>query len=147
MVLWALSATLAVLAVGGAASLLTSQARFGRTDTQQAAAGPLPILRHVALGYADSVGDGEETIRTRITVLRDGVLLAVAAALLYAVIWPFTAGETGTAEETPQRPAPTERPTACPTTCTPTSPSRLATPPTSPSPRPTEPRTPSSPSR
>jgi hypothetical protein len=47
------------------------------------------VLRNLAAGYADSVGYGEETVRARITVLRDGVSLAVAAALLYAAIWPL----------------------------------------------------------
>ncbi len=117
--IWAISAVLVVLAIGGAASLLTSAAAFGRLETRDLATGPTPVLRQAALGYAHAVGHGEETIRTRITVLRDGVLLIVVAALLYAVLWPFVS--TTPSDPTP-RPSPTGAP-ACPTTCTPSSPS------------------------
>ncbi|WP_329007639.1 hypothetical protein OG271_18160 [Micromonospora rifamycinica] len=130
-VVWAISALLVVLTIGGAASLLTSRADFGRLETRQLAGGPMPVLRQAALGYAHTVGTGEETVRTRITVLRDGVLLAVTAALLYAVIWPFvTAAKT--------QPSPVPRPSSngvstCPETCTPSlpdppSPTTTATP-------------------
>ncbi|UQU66838.1 hypothetical protein COUCH_11450 [Couchioplanes caeruleus] len=120
-VVWAISAVLVVLTIGGAASLLTSRADFGRLETRHLAAGPMPVLREAALGYAHAVGLGEETVRTRITVLRDGVLLAVMAALLYAVIWPVvtTAKTPGTAP----RPSPTGE-NICRATCIPSSPSR-----------------------
>jgi hypothetical protein len=116
---WAISFLLVILTIGGAASLLTSSAVLGRLETRQLASGPIPVLREAALGYAHAVGLGEETIRTRITVLRDGVSLAVAAALLYALIWPFVTNATKS-ESTP-RPSPAGVNT-CPTTCTPPSP-------------------------
>jgi hypothetical protein len=115
-VAWAISALLAVLAAGGAASLLTSQARFDRLDTRHLVEGRLPALRNVALGYARSVGTGEETIRTRVTVLRDGVLLAVLAALLYAIIWPFTYEQSDPAPTAP--PSPSGATSPCQPTCT-----------------------------
>lgn len=117
--IWAVSATLALLALGGAISLLTSSAAFDRLDTRQVAEATRPVLRQVALGYAHAVGAGEETIRTRITVLRDGVLLAVVSALLYAIVWP--AASTAPDRSTPQ-PSPSGASASCPATCTTSSP-------------------------
>jgi hypothetical protein len=146
IVAWVLSALLAVLAAAGGASLLTSQARFGRLDTPSLAAGRRPALRNAALTYARWVGIGEETVKTRITVLRDGVLLAVLAALLYAVIWPFASTPDGPAGKS-STPSPSGAVT-CPSTCTPSSPNpsmTKGTAPTSPSPATTTPA-PSTPS-
>jgi hypothetical protein len=124
-IIWIVSALLALLALGGAVSLLTSQAIFGRVDTRAIASSPTPSQRQVAIGYVRSVGWGEETIRTRITILRDGVLLAVASAILYALIWPFISS-TPSQQGNPQ-PKSTGASTTCPTTCTPSSPSSLPT--------------------
>jgi hypothetical protein len=124
-IVWIVSALLALLALGGAVSLLTSQAVFGRVDTRAIASNPMPLQQQVAIGYAQSVGWGEETIRTRITVLRDGVLLAVASAMLYALIWPFISS-TPSRQSNPQ-PESTGVSTTCPTTCTPSSPGSLPT--------------------
>jgi hypothetical protein len=121
IVLWAVSAAFVALAAGGAASLLTSQARFKRIDTHALASGPVPMLPGIAREYADAVGYGEETIRTRITVLRDGVSLAVLAALLYAVLWAFISVREANAGQ-PNTP-PTGVTDRCNPTCTTNSPS------------------------
>jgi hypothetical protein len=118
---WAASALFALLAAGGAASLLTAQAQYGRTDTQNDAAGPLPYLRNLARGYAESTSYGEQTVAARVTLLRDGVLLAVTAAILYAVVWPFTS--TDDAPDRQPNPSPSGVPTICPMICTASSPS------------------------
>ncbi|WP_146167656.1 hypothetical protein [Micromonospora sp. MH33] len=120
-VVWVVSAFLALFALGGAVSLLTSQAIFGRVDTPTIATGPTPVQQQVAIGYAQAVGWGEETIRTRITVLRDGVLLAVASAMLYALIWPFISSAPNQQSNPQSNPAGVS--TTCPVTCTPSSPS------------------------
>lgn len=117
---WVVSALLALFALGGAVSLLTSQAIFGRVDMPAIATGSTPVQQQFAIGYAQSVGLGEETIRTRITVLRDGVLLAVASAMLYALIWPFISSSPEQKNDPP--PNPSGASTACPVTCTPSSP-------------------------
>lgn len=124
-IVWIVSALLALLALGGGVSLLTSQAMFGRVDTRAIASSPMPLQQQVAIGYAQSVGWGEETIRTRITVLRDGVLLAVASAMLYALIWPFISNAPS--QQSNPRPTSTGVSTTCPTTCTPSSPDGLRT--------------------
>jgi hypothetical protein len=78
-----------VLGLAGAAAVLTARSDFGRTDTAQTAETAPPLLRELALAYATSTGTGEETVRTRLTVLRDSVLLLVLGALVYAGAWPI----------------------------------------------------------
>jgi hypothetical protein len=90
VILWCLSVVAVVLAVGGAASVLTSQARMGRVDPRHVALEFTPLVRRIAAEYLQSLGEGEETVRTRLTVLRGAVLLETLAALLLAVAWPFT---------------------------------------------------------
>lgn len=87
---WASAAVLVVLGLAGAAAVLTAKSVFGRTDTAMAAGLAPPVLRPLACAYAEQVGYGEETVRTRLTVLRDAVLLLVVGALVYAALWPFT---------------------------------------------------------
>ena len=88
-VAWTFAALLVLFGLGGAAALLTAKAEFGRTDTVKAAGEVPPVLRPLALAYAQQAGYGEETVRTRLTVLRDAVLLLVVGALVYAGLWPF----------------------------------------------------------
>jgi hypothetical protein len=87
---WMLSGVLVVLGLAGAAALLTARSVFARTDTRQIAQSPSPLLPILAHAYATSTDIGEETVRTRITVLRDTVYLQVLGALVYASAWPFT---------------------------------------------------------
>uniref|UniRef100_A0AAU2UW55 Uncharacterized protein n=1 Tax=Streptomyces sp. NBC_00003 TaxID=2903608 RepID=A0AAU2UW55_9ACTN len=61
---WALACALAVLAVAGAASVLSARAVFGRTDTLAAAQGARPYRRYLAEAYAEGVAVGEEAVRT-----------------------------------------------------------------------------------
>lgn len=89
-VAWCLAAVAIVLAIGGAASVLTAQARMGRVDPRHVATCPPPLLRAAAHDYLQSLGEGEETVRTRLTVLRDAVLTESLAALFLALTWPFT---------------------------------------------------------
>jgi hypothetical protein len=87
--LWGLGAAAIVLAIGGAAAVLTVQARMGYVDPQKVASVSAPLLPHLAQEYLRSLGDGATTVRTRLTVLRDAVLLETIAALLLGGIWPF----------------------------------------------------------
>lgn len=88
--LWCSSGVTVILGIGGAASVLTSQARVGWVDPRQMASGTPPLALAIAYEYLQSLGEGEETVRTRLTVLRDAVLLETLTALLLAVAWPFT---------------------------------------------------------
>jgi len=87
---WSISGLLVVLGLAGAVAVLTCQAVLGRTDTAAIAYLPSPLLPLTALAYAQQMSVGEETVRTRLTVLRDAVLLLVLSALIYAAGWPFT---------------------------------------------------------
>jgi hypothetical protein len=86
---WTGSALLAVLGIAGAVAVLTARAVLGRTDTRDTALEPSPRLPKLASEYAQATGEGESTVATRLTVLRDAVLLLVLGALLYAAAWPF----------------------------------------------------------
>jgi hypothetical protein len=89
-ILWCSSGVTVILGIAGAASVLTSQARMGWVDQRQIASGTSPLVRSTAYEYLQSLGEGEETVRTRLTVLRDAVLLETLTALLLAVAWPLT---------------------------------------------------------
>jgi hypothetical protein len=86
---WILSILLVVLGLAGAAAVLTARSVFGRTDTRHVAESLPPLLPVLAHSYATSTDIGEETVRTRLTVLRDTVYLLVLGGLLYAFTWPF----------------------------------------------------------
>ncbi len=88
-VTWCLGVVAIVLAIGGAISVLTAQARMGRVDARHLATCTPPLLRATAHEYLQSLGEGEETVRTRLTVLRDAVLTESFAALLLALTWLF----------------------------------------------------------
>lgn len=88
--LWCSSGVTVILGIGGTASVLTSQARMGWVDPRQIASGTPALAPATAYEYLQSLGEGEETVRTRLTVLRDAVLLETLTALLLAVTWPFT---------------------------------------------------------
>ena len=63
---------------------------MGWVDPRQIASSTPPLAPATAYEYLQSLGEGEETVRTRLTVLRDAVLLKTLTALLPAVAWPFT---------------------------------------------------------
>ncbi|MFT3832422.1 MAG: hypothetical protein QM711_03755 [Micropruina sp.] len=85
--IWAVAAACAFLAAAGAASLLAGRADLGRTDARLAANQDPPIKGPLALGYLSVVAIGEETVRTRLTVLRSAATLAVLAALIYVPVF------------------------------------------------------------
>jgi hypothetical protein len=89
VVLWCLGAVLIILALGGAGAVLTARAQMGSVNPRTIAPSP-PLLRAIVIEYLQSLGESEVTVRTRLTVLRDAVLLETVAALLLAAVWPFT---------------------------------------------------------
>lgn len=90
VVLWCLGAVLIVLAIGGAAAILTARAEMGSVDPRTVASQSPPLLRAIAMEYLQALGESEGTVRARLTVLRDAVLLETVAALVLAAVWPFT---------------------------------------------------------
>jgi hypothetical protein len=97
---WATSCALAVLAVAGAAAVLTGRAVFGRMDTRLAAQGPRPTLKYLAAGYIEQVSTGEETVRTFLTVFRDAVTLAVTSTLIFLIVLACTLHSTTRTDRT-----------------------------------------------
>ncbi|MER7804575.1 hypothetical protein ABTX71_30010 [Streptomyces parvulus] len=112
IILWAFACTLALLAVAGAASVLSARAVFGSTDTKMAAEGPRPLDRYLAEAYAENVAVGEETVRTFLTVFRDAVTLAVVSALMFLLVLAGLARNPGGTTPDPPKEAP------CPTSMT-----------------------------
>jgi hypothetical protein len=93
---WIPATAITILAAAGAVSVATSRAVMGRLDTAIASELTPPLRKKIALGYVNQVGVGEETIRTRLTVLRGSVTLAALGAILYA---PVFAGLALTVDE------------------------------------------------
>jgi hypothetical protein len=87
--LWCLAGASVVLAIGGAAAVITAQARMGHVDPRQVGGASPPLLSHLAREYLQSLGESEVTVRAGLTVLRDVVLLETVAALLLGGIWPL----------------------------------------------------------
>lgn len=90
VVLWCLSAVLIVLALSGAGAILTARAQMGFVDPRTIDYRSPSVLHAITVEYLQSLGESEVTVRTRLTVLRDAVLLETVSALLLAAIWPFT---------------------------------------------------------
>lgn len=93
-----LSASLAMLALGGAVSVLTARAVYGTVNLPRLIDGTEPIKPALAREYACGVSVGDETNAARLTVLRDAVLLAVLAGLCLLVL---LAAQSGKADQSP----------------------------------------------
>lgn len=117
--LWVLACALAVLAVAGAAAVLSARAVFGQTDTLTAAQGARPFRRYLAEAYAESVAVGEETVRTFLTVFRDAVTLTVSSALAFLLVLAALAHSPGSTASQPTKEAPCPTSTTCSATPTP----------------------------
>lgn len=118
------SFALSVFAMCGAASILSSKAVLGAMDVRQIATLDSDVIRRTAVGYTRLIEPGQATVQARTTMLRDAVLLAILAAIVYAPLF-FIFKSADTDDPDPQVPLIVCAP-ACPTSTTP-----------SPSPRPT----------
>jgi hypothetical protein len=124
---WFVGVALAVLALAGTISVLTSKAVYGYVDTVDLADGSTPVLPRLARAYADAAPIGDVTNAARLTVLRDAVWLAALTAVCLVMITPFSAAST----QPRRHPAPVQTPTipspppvATPTEGDPTRPAR-----------------------
>ncbi|MFI5590147.1 hypothetical protein ACIA5G_34230 [Amycolatopsis sp. NPDC051758] len=89
-ILWCVGAVAVILGIGGAVAVLTAQAIMGSINPRQVAATSSPVLPHLVQELLRSLGESEVTVRTRLTVFRDAILLETVSALLLGGIWPFT---------------------------------------------------------
>lgn len=87
---WLLSVTLAVFALAGTVSVLTSSATYGYVHVVDLVDSSEPTRAELARLYAEAVGVGESTNAARLTILRDAVWLAVLAAIVLVTITPFS---------------------------------------------------------
>lgn len=128
LVLLALGYTTAILALSGAAAVLTTQARYGTVNLVAEVDKDNPLLDSLVDGYANVLSIGERTNAARLTVLRDAVFLAVLAALPILGLVAAGSRSDGTCRvppgyaclapgtPTPSTPTPTADPTTVPTT-------------------------------
>lgn len=84
---WCLSVLFLSLAVLGAGAIGTVRADFGRVDKSLISQQQAPVLRTVADAYARAVVTGENTVATRLTMLRDAVLLLLAGFAIQCTLW------------------------------------------------------------
>lgn len=84
---WALGTVLVLLGLLGAASVLTARATFGAMLPTLLSQKSPPIKRVTAREYAGLVVVGEETVATRLTVIRDAVSLVIIGGLMHLALW------------------------------------------------------------
>lgn len=85
--LWSAAVTFAVLSLAGAVAVLTTRAEYGIVSLTAVIDSDEPTLAELARRYTDATEIGARTNATRLTVLRDAVLLAVVAGVgLVAVL-------------------------------------------------------------
>lgn len=129
--LWAGSILAAVLALGGAISVLTTRADYGAIDTGHLAdLDHDHLLRDLALQYTNAAQVGGATNATRLTILRDAVWLASVSGLLLLLLVALMPSQTTSERTAPPPAAPTataSAPTAQTRTFDPAKPSPATT--------------------
>lgn len=87
IVLWVTGCASSLLAGLGSAAILSVRARFGRVLPTLVSQSERPILRAVAKGYVGQAATGENTVATRLTLVRDAVFLLTLGGSLQLVLW------------------------------------------------------------
>lgn len=87
MVLWITAAILIILTTLGAAALMSVRADFGTIHASLLSLSTPPILDSLAAAYARTVRVGQDTVATRLGLLRISVLLILAAAAVLGLAW------------------------------------------------------------
>lgn len=87
---WAAGLLAILLGLLGAAALMSTRGMFGMVDAclLSRETDP-PVLQAVAQGYANAVPVGENTVATRVTVLRDAVFLTTVGGASQGALWVF----------------------------------------------------------
>jgi hypothetical protein len=88
---WAVSALLTVIGTAAAAAVVVVKATFGGVDTTNMTTWSPPILRKLALDYAEAVIIGELTADLRVTVFRRATRITVWGAVLAAFAFGLSA--------------------------------------------------------
>lgn len=122
--LWSAAVTFAVLSLAGAVAVLTTRAEYGTVNLTAVIDSDEPTLAELAQRYTDATDRGARTNATRLTVLRDAVLLGVVAGVGLVAVLLFNntkepeagckppAGQTCTFTPIPRRatPVPSSQP-------------------------------------
>lgn len=126
--LWSAAVTFALLSLAGAVAVLTTRAEYGTVNLTAVIDSDEPTLAELAQRYADATDIGARTNATRLTVLRDAVLLAVVAGVGLVAVLLFNdpkdpeagckppAGQTCTFSPIARTPSPTSQPSPVPST-------------------------------
>lgn len=84
---WAVGTGLVLLAALGAAAVLVVRSDFGSILPTALSQESPPVRRVLARAYAEQTPTGETTCGTRLTVIRDAVMLLVFGALVHLGLW------------------------------------------------------------
>jgi hypothetical protein len=87
LLLWCVSILFIVLGLLGAAALITVRKDVQIIDAARLSRTAPPVLKALALAYADAIRTGENSVATALTVQRDAVLFVVVGATAYATAW------------------------------------------------------------
>lgn len=85
--LWVVGTVLVLLAGLGAASVLSVRGPFGAVLPTLLSQQDPPVLKALATSYSEQAVTGENTVGTRLTIIRDAVTLFVLGGLVYLVLW------------------------------------------------------------
>jgi len=78
LVLFVASLLMLVYGLAGAAGIMAARADFNTIDTAVLSHKPLPTERYLAGAYSRILGEGENTVATRITIFRQAVVWIIA---------------------------------------------------------------------
>lgn len=87
LLVWVAAFTVDLLAVLGAAAVITVRKDMGAVSTERLSNVQPPVALELASSYARIVRSGQATIAREVTVFRDAVLLLIVSAVLYSVAW------------------------------------------------------------
>ncbi len=87
LLLWCGSVISIILGLLGTAALITTRKDLKIVDAAILSRASPPVLAQLAIGYADAVRTGENSVATALTVQRDAVLLVIVGAFTYMAAW------------------------------------------------------------
>lgn len=85
--LWCGSVVSILLGLLGTAALIATRKDLKIVDAAILSRVTPPVLAQLAIGYADAVRTGENSVATALTVQRDAVLLVIVGASAYMAAW------------------------------------------------------------
>lgn len=85
--IWTLGMLCVALGLLAAGGIISGRAEMGVIDAAFLSRAPAPIAAELAGAYAEIAPTGENTVATRLTVLRDAVLAVLLGGAVEAVLW------------------------------------------------------------